>query len=490
MNKEEKIIEISEKIRSRIESEIIDLTKKAGIYCRIFSRVKEVDSINKKMTPGRYDSGIKMQDLLGVRIIFYFHEDVDIFKRYLKYNFKYEYDSESTTLSDIEQDEYRIESIKGGLQDKLFMPTRLNVVFKGDEELNEWYDALFVELKKKGVAAEYIDYTFEVQFRTVLSEGWHEVEHDLRYKCKEAWKGMTEESRILNGLYASLETEEHAMELLFTQMARKYYKDKNWEAMLRSIVKIHLHGNDIAPEISKELKNKNSLSKAILRIDREVLIYTLLSIPNYDLSFDNIILLVNHLQPKHGQSQALVEYAENHTSGLEHINGAAIKKKISNERKQDKYERLVERTMDVSYTKSSLGTKIYTLAIKPEIIQLKVDDVIKKYERYAKSYVIIVDLQNIEAIKNKIFERYIAPLVLSADALYCPLFFRWNKLQKLPSIEASELNHQIATGIKKLINHKISSKVIVPNRNPAIILQKLPQFGCFGIALEDNLFVY
>ncbi|MBK7959276.1 MAG: hypothetical protein IPK03_14995 [Bacteroidetes bacterium] len=27
-----------------------------------------------------------------------------------------------------------------------------------------------------------VDSTFEVQLRTILSEGWHEIDHDLRYK--------------------------------------------------------------------------------------------------------------------------------------------------------------------------------------------------------------------------------------------------------------------------------------------------------------------
>ena len=130
MSERKNIENISREIQTRVEKEILDLTKKAGIYCRVFSRVKTASSIKKKMTPTRYNANHKMQDLLGVRIIFYFHEDVDIFKKYLQYHFRYMYDSESTTLSDIKNDEVLLKSIKGGLRDKLFMPTRLNVVFR------------------------------------------------------------------------------------------------------------------------------------------------------------------------------------------------------------------------------------------------------------------------------------------------------------------------------------------------------------------------
>ncbi len=60
-------------------------------------------------------------------------------------------------------------------------------------------------------ASHLIDSTFELQIRSILSEGWHEVEHDLRYKAKQDWIGNDVESRKLNGIYATLETSEWTM---------------------------------------------------------------------------------------------------------------------------------------------------------------------------------------------------------------------------------------------------------------------------------------
>lgn len=34
----------------------------------------------------------------------------------------------------------------------------------------------------------YIDDTFEIQIKTMFFEGWHEIEHDMRYKGEELWK--------------------------------------------------------------------------------------------------------------------------------------------------------------------------------------------------------------------------------------------------------------------------------------------------------------
>lgn len=38
--------------------------------------------------------------------------------------------------------------------------------------------------------SDYIDDTFEVQVRTNSFEGWHEIEHDLRYKGSASVKAM------------------------------------------------------------------------------------------------------------------------------------------------------------------------------------------------------------------------------------------------------------------------------------------------------------
>ena len=73
----------------------------------------------------------------------------------------------------------------------------------------------FINSLNEGSEYRLVDSTFEIQFRTTLSEGWHEVDHVLRYKCKDDWVGSEMESRMLNGIYATLETSDRALKALF-----------------------------------------------------------------------------------------------------------------------------------------------------------------------------------------------------------------------------------------------------------------------------------
>ena len=83
-----------------------------------------------------------------------------------------------------------------------------------------------------------IDTTFEIQFRTVFFfEGWHEIEHDMRYKSllsdKEFWKGSEELSRILNCILANLELSDWSLVQLFEELSYNHYKNRDWEIMLK-----------------------------------------------------------------------------------------------------------------------------------------------------------------------------------------------------------------------------------------------------------------
>lgn len=67
-----------EAIKANIEGRIImPLLDKAGMYYRIFSRVKSEESINKKLiekASSYRENGKKMQDIIGIRIIFIFRK--------------------------------------------------------------------------------------------------------------------------------------------------------------------------------------------------------------------------------------------------------------------------------------------------------------------------------------------------------------------------------------------------------------------------------
>ncbi|MCO4883527.1 hypothetical protein, partial [Paraburkholderia caribensis] len=94
--------------------------------------------------------------------------------------------------------------------DSTFSVVRYNLIFRVSEDEEHSYGRLF--------NGQPIDTTFEVQIRTMLSEGWHEVEHDLRYKCKSHWDQQQDLSRTLNGVIATLETAEWSMTRVFDEL--------------------------------------------------------------------------------------------------------------------------------------------------------------------------------------------------------------------------------------------------------------------------------
>ncbi len=61
----------------------------------------------------------------------------------------------------------------------------------------------------------YIDDTFEIQIKTMFFEGWHEIEHDMRYKGEELWKNYKGFSRYFNSILATLELCDKSMVTLF-----------------------------------------------------------------------------------------------------------------------------------------------------------------------------------------------------------------------------------------------------------------------------------
>ncbi|HFF8982242.1 RelA/SpoT domain-containing protein [Serratia marcescens] len=259
-------LRIIQALQKDIESEL----NRIGLLYRFFSRTKSENSILKKYEkdPEKYSpDGRKIQDLFGVRIILYFPDDLLIAQEALEKLFEVE----SKTIDETTAD--------------LFSATRCNYVFNLPENLSK--DSTL--LKRHA----YIDTTFEVQFRTILSEGWHEVEHDLRYKCKEDWVDHNDLSRALNGIYASLETSDWGIMKLFEELAYRNYKSSSWSAMLRN--KLRLRMDDNIDDNIISIINKNSLGKLFFRIDRKKLLSLMLNY-NIDIpiNINNIIHLCNY----------------------------------------------------------------------------------------------------------------------------------------------------------------------------------------------------
>lgn len=259
-------LRIIQSLQNNIEGEL----NRIGLLYRVFSRTKSENSITKKFIkePGKYsEHGKKIQDLFGVRIILYFPDDLLIAQEALKKSFQVD----SKTVDEA--------------ADNNFSATRCNYVFRLPGDLSS--DSVLI--KKYA----YIDKTFEVQFRTILSEGWHEVEHDLRYKCKDDWNDHSDLSRALNGIYASLETSDWGIMKLFEELAYRNYKCSSWSAMLRN--KLRLRMDDSIEDNIIKIIDEKSLGKSFFRIDRSKVLTLIL---DYDIdipiNLNNIIFLCNH----------------------------------------------------------------------------------------------------------------------------------------------------------------------------------------------------
>ena len=482
----DKIKQYGGEIISLLEKDIKELTSKAGVYCRIFSRVKSIDSINHKMKThfGIYDDKKKMQDLVGIRIVFYFQDDIAIFTRFMKYHFKYQFDSDSTTLSDIENAERKMSDL-GGLKDKLFMPTRLNFVFCADKELKEKYDLLFRELNKENVKTPLIDYTFEIQFRSVLSEGWHEVEHDLRYKCKEDWANMQDESRILNGIYASLETNEHAMNLLFSSMAKKYQKEGNWEAMIRSIVRLHVRNNEISSAIRKFFKGNYNLVESITNVNREELLYALLlNKKEIDLTMDNIVMLINAIQIKSRQNNELLQYMTDNNPDID-ILQPSVKTRIIQDKKKEESAKRLNKSIRLFTKESELGTAYTIIEFGTTLKNISIGDIVSLYRKH-KAESIILDFNKLSAFDAWTVKSCLAPLYITKDIRRDSVLIRYDKLtESTKETIKKTLSKSLAIIIKA---SEKSTKV--PNSVPDILIEQSSYTpNSYIIKLSDNLFL-
>ena len=215
-------------IINKLESQIYQHLNQCGLMFRLFSRVKTISSLHHKMQikGDNYRSGKSLiQDMLGIRIVLYFQDDVDALAFF--------YSCGEVVNSSIDE-----------FDTSTFRPQRLNLTCNLPAEfVDEFRQSLPEEF------APYIDNTYEMQIRTIFSEGWHEVEHDLRYKCKEDWEGCESYSRILNGVIATLETAEWNMKALFDQMARINFQNKNYRAMLRNKMHLRIKGEGLSEDV-------------------------------------------------------------------------------------------------------------------------------------------------------------------------------------------------------------------------------------------------
>jgi ppGpp synthetase/RelA/SpoT-type nucleotidyltranferase len=263
-----------EEIKDCILNDLSRRMTQSGIMFRIFGRAKSVRSLEHKMMikGDKYRAGAKIQDMIGVRIVLYFSEDVEAMEIFLC----------NDDLVDRSVDNLDVST---------FRPQRLNLVKKIPEKyLEDFHAALPKEY------APYLDDTYEIQIRTVFSEGWHEVEHDLRYKCEEDWEGCDFFSRQLNGVIATLETAQWSMGAIFHEMAQKNLVNGNYHAMLRNKLLLRFADDDLSEPLKKYLDAHDDITRQLYQTDRMVFLMALL---NHDspipLLYDNVVFLINRI---------------------------------------------------------------------------------------------------------------------------------------------------------------------------------------------------
>ena len=168
-----------------------------------------------------------------------------------------------------------------------FKPIRRNYIYELPETLNTYIDERLWKFQ--------FDKTFEIQVRTIFAEGWHEVEHDLRYKNQECWEDSTDLSRHLNGILATLETCDWSLSKVFNELAYHNYKNFEWVHMIKNKLRIRMINDKPSSEIECIIKeNKNDILKKLFTCDRTKLL-DFFSKSKLPINIDNIVYVANSL---------------------------------------------------------------------------------------------------------------------------------------------------------------------------------------------------
>ncbi|MDX9694309.1 MAG: GTP pyrophosphokinase [Bacteroidales bacterium] len=261
-------------IEKKLKNILVNELTRTGLLFRLFSRVKEQISIEEKFTRKSYTvDGDLMQDLIGFRITTYFSDDLKI-------------------VIDLCHSLFgKVELVYDEPDTEVFKPLRKNMICRLPKEEN----SIFESIKQTTPHFQLIDNTFEIQFRTTLSEGWHEVDHLMRYKCKPDWTELTSESRMLNGIYATLETNDQVLKSLFDDISYQHYKSNKWEAMLRNKLRLRFLLQPLDIEIAEYLISNPEIGKKIFKLNRNKIISLYVnSTLAFPVTFDNWICFINY----------------------------------------------------------------------------------------------------------------------------------------------------------------------------------------------------
>ena len=272
---------VPEIVKSDLLNIIEEKLKKAGFYYRIVYRVKEIDSIVEKLLYKDYrrvggeNENKKMQDLIGIRILLYFTDDLTICRSLLD------------TLFTVPGRWNTIE-----INESEFKAMKINGIFR--------LPAYLSKTIVNPILSEYLDDTFEIQVRTNSFEGWHEIEHDLRYKGSAFGIGNEVLARKMNSILATLELCDESVVKLLEDLGHQHYKNKKWTDMIRCHYRLRMTNEPMLDEIKEIYDKDNELAKSFFKFDRRKTIeqfWMNTSDRTSQLDVNSVIKVVNLLGP-------------------------------------------------------------------------------------------------------------------------------------------------------------------------------------------------
>lgn len=154
-----KNIEIYESCKSKTEGLIRELISQNGInYHKIEARIKDPNKLNEKIDRknGKYSTLAEITDIVGIRIITYFEDEVDKIASIIESEFQI--DKENSI------DKRQIEADRFGYKSLHFVA------------------ALNDQRKRLTEYKRFKDIKIEIQIRSILQHAWAEIEHDIGYK--------------------------------------------------------------------------------------------------------------------------------------------------------------------------------------------------------------------------------------------------------------------------------------------------------------------
>jgi len=221
-----------EDFRSQLENLIKRLMHSNSIVAsQITSRIKDRDSFVDKIKRKNYeDPLIQCTDLVGLRIIVYYLEDLNKISEIIEREFKIDFENSINKLDTLDPDRFGYLSVHYVIS-----------ISETRSKETEWL--------------QYTNFKSEIQIRTVLQHAWAEIEHKLLYKqTHEVPKDLR---RKLSRLIALLElADEQFNDLLVeTDKLGKLYINELEGAPMQAIEETQEALND-----SKELNLKDVIN--------------------------------------------------------------------------------------------------------------------------------------------------------------------------------------------------------------------------------------